>query len=489
MSDKIVMKRQSLTNNFFFQFAYQTIVLVIPLILSPYLTRVLQEEALGNYAYIQSIAYYFVIAANLGIGVYGKRLISRSSTDETQLRKSFWSLFITHAIVSVVVAVCYFLCVILFRPAHQIIYLIQGLYVMSALFDITWLFHGLENFKSVVIRNAAIKLIECILIFFFVKSQADLWIYTLIISLSGFLGHAVMLPQAISLLKPIKFSKQDIKQHIKPLFVFSLSVIAAALYTVFDKTLLGIFMTKADVAFYEYSNRIISVPQTFVGVIGMVMLPRVCKLVADGQNEEQKNYMIYSFYITAFIGMAAMFGICAVADELAVIYYGEAFSSCGKIMMALSPLAYIVGTGSVLRSQYLIPNGMDKQYNVCIIYNAVINLVLSVVLIPIIGVFGVVVGTLAAEVFGLVYQTRLCKRSIGWKTMIEPLVSFSIIGVVMFIIVRIIAGFMTISVSSLVIQVLVGALSYVIMSIGYLYIFKQDLLTILLAPILSKIQK
>jgi len=467
------MRKQSLAKNFMFQFAYQAVILVVPLIMSPYLTRTLMPDALGTYTYVNSIAYYFIIAANLGISVHGRRLISRVSSDESLLRKSFWSLFYAHVGISIAVSGVYFVAIQLIHPENQTIYVISGIYVLSALFDITWLFYGLEYFSSVVIKNAVVKVVECILIFCIVKTPNDLWKYTLIVALGGCVGQMVMLPQAIKIVPPIKISAADLKAHLKPLLIFSVSVIATALYTVFDKTLLGILTTKADVAYYEYSHRIVAIPQTIIGVIGTVMMPRACRLAMEENTEDQRKYMTYSFYLTAFIGMAALFGICAVSNELAVVYYGESFEACGNIMKALSPLAYIVGTGSVLRSQCLIPNGMDKQFNTCIVYNAIINLVLSLIFIKTIGVYGAVLGTLIAEVFGLAYQTVLCKKFICWRTVAEPFISFSIIGVAMLCIVKLVASFMPMSVSSLVIQVVVGACAYFALTIIYFFVFKR----------------
>ena len=82
--------KQNLKQNFYFQFLYQAIILIIPLLVSPYLTRHLGDTALGIYAYANSIAYYFVIFANLGISRHGQRIIANNVNDITKLRKSFW---------------------------------------------------------------------------------------------------------------------------------------------------------------------------------------------------------------------------------------------------------------------------------------------------------------------------------------------------------------------------------------------------------------
>lgn len=79
--EEVMLEKENLKKNFAFQFLYQIVVLVIPMILSPYLTRTLQETSLGIYSYVYSIAYYFVVVANLGISRHGQRIIAQSRDD------------------------------------------------------------------------------------------------------------------------------------------------------------------------------------------------------------------------------------------------------------------------------------------------------------------------------------------------------------------------------------------------------------------------
>lgn len=477
------MNRQSLSKNFIFQFLYQGLILAIPLVLSPYLTRTLKETALGNYTFANSIAYYFVVFANLGISRHGQRIISQSSGESVKLRKEFWSLFTLHALISLVSAFAYIVYVVVFVHAYKNIYYIELMYVLSALFDITWLFYGLENFKSVVIKNALVKVIECTLIFLLVKNPSDVGIYTAICAGGILIGQAVMIPQAINTVKPIRFQKEDLTKHFKPLLVFSVAVIAATLYTVFDKTLLGILSSKEDVAFYEYANRIIIVPRSIVSVVGTVMFPRACRLAAEGDIAGQKKYINYSFLFTAFIGMGSIFGLLAIARLFAILYYGAPFAICGNIMISLSPLVYIIGVGDILRTQYMIPNGMDKQFNLCIVLNAVINIILSVLLIPVIGVYGAVVGTVSAEMFGLFYQMALCKKSIDIKDLFFSTMPFALIGGVMYATIRITARYLTGTLTGLIIEMITGLCIYCVLSAIYIFVYKKDIWQMILGKI------
>ncbi|MGM9879702.1 MAG: flippase [Bacilli bacterium] len=470
-----MIKKQSVKNNFIFQFIYQALILIVPLVVSPYLTRILGDSALGTYSYVNSIAYYFVMIANLGILKHGQRIIAQKSKDEIELRKTFWSLFFLHAITSIVCLVIYLIIFGIILDSDRIVYLIQSLYVASALFDITWLFYGLENFKSVVIRNAIVKIVECVLIFVLVKNSKDLYLYTFIACGSLLLGQLIMIPQAMKTVKPIKFNWENCKEHIKPLLVFSISVIAVSAYTVFDKTLLGLMTTKENVAYYEYANKIISLPRTFVTIIGTVMFPRACKMASEEKTEEQKRYLKISLLVVAFIGMASLFGLASISKQFSILYYGETFATSGDVMVAMCAVPLIIGLGDIVRTQYLIPNHMDKEYTICIVLNAVVNLILSSSLIPVIGIYGAVVGTCAAELFGCVFQIIICRKFISPLEIAKTLIPFTISGAVMFVAIKLVAACLDQGIVSLLIQVGVGAFIFVFLSALYIFFFEKDI--------------
>ena len=149
-------KNNSVKNNFIYQVLFIGVTMVIPLVVTPFLTRALLEYKIGEFTYSRSITSYFVSFSMVGIVKYGQRLVSQNRDDELKLRKSFWSLYYIHALFSILGLVSYILAV-LFIVENKNLYWIQSIYVASALFDITWLYYGLEEFRGVVIRMLLLK--------------------------------------------------------------------------------------------------------------------------------------------------------------------------------------------------------------------------------------------------------------------------------------------------------------------------------------------
>lgn len=485
------MKKDSLKTNFIFQTLYQAVVLLIPLFLAPYLTRTLGSEKLGIYGYTTSIAYYFVLFAMLGIAKYGQRYIAQNSSTDYELRKSYWSLFSVHALFSILAIIIYIITTSLFCDTNYIIYLIQGFYVASALFDTTWFFYGIENFRSVVYRNTAVKAVEFILILLLVKSPSDLWIYTLICTCSIFLGMLATFIHAFHIAPFIKVEKKDIVQHIKPLFLLSLAVLAVSLYTVFDKTLLGFFSIKDDVAYYEYSDKIVSIPRTITAIIGTVMFPRACRLASQGLSETRSLFFKYSVYITTAIGAATFWGLLAISEEFTILYFGKGFLPCAKLMIAMAPLVTIIGIGDVIRTQYLIPNKKDKEYLTGICGSALINILISVTLLlslpSNVKIYGALIGSVSAELFGTCYQAYICRFEIRMAhDVIKPIIITNVIGLFMYMIISAISSAVSSEISFVIVSILVGGISFLLMLLLYGWFLDNDLKQLILETINKK---
>lgn len=485
------LKPDSAKKNILLQATYQFVILGLPLIIAPYLTRVLGSNQLGIYSYTYSIAYYFVIFAMLGIKKHGQRIIAQRKNDLSLLRKTFWSLLYVHLASSVVVLIAYYVYVVFVCANDKHIALIQGFYVASAVVDITWFFYGIEKFKSVVLRNTLVKLCECICIFAFVKSPADLWKYTLIMSLSIFIGQAIMVPQVVHRIPRIKVSWSDIQEHFRPLITLFIATIAISLYTMFDRTLLGILSSKANVAYYEYSNKLIKIPETLIGVVGTVLFPRVCNLLAHQDIKSAQKYMKYSITFTMMIGFGAIFGLAAISKEFIILYYGSDFAICSSVMTMMTPLILIVGLGDVFRSQYLYPMKMDQKILKIIMINAAVNLVVSGLLIPKYGVYGAVIGTSLAELTGFILEMIASREVVDIKYIGKEFVIFACIGFAMYVILGGIQQLGTMdTVMSMVIRIVVGAVFYMVCSFCYIAFFNEDVRNqVINLPVIRKVFK
>ena len=87
------MKQTSIKTNFIYNILYQILIIIVPLITSPYLTRIIGAEGLGIYTFTQSYAHYFVLFIMLGINNYGNREIAKARDAKDKTNKVFSEVF------------------------------------------------------------------------------------------------------------------------------------------------------------------------------------------------------------------------------------------------------------------------------------------------------------------------------------------------------------------------------------------------------------
>ena len=224
----------SIKKNFIYNMLYQILIMILPLITAPYLARVIGATGTGLYSYSYSIANYFVLFAMLGINNYGNRKIAQVRDDKQKLSRAFWTIYTMQFIMSLLVVFIYIMYIILFVKENQMLFIIQTFYVLSSCFDINWFFFGIEKFKLTVTRNTVIKVISVISIFLLVKTEEDLWIYTMIMALTILLTQLSIWPFLRKYVDLVKPKKEEVIKTLKPCIILFIPVIAVSIYRIMD---------------------------------------------------------------------------------------------------------------------------------------------------------------------------------------------------------------------------------------------------------------
>ena len=288
MSRKI--QSDSVKTNMIYLSTYQVLSILLPFITTPYINRILGTEGVGIYSWSNAIVYFFVVFANLGISNYGNREIAISINDEDKLSKTFFEIYFCHLSVSCLSTILFIVYYLLFVHEHRIIFLCQGIQVLSACIDITWFFTGIQRFKITVFRNILVRIITFISIFAFVKTSGDLWKYVAILSIGHFVGYCLLWGQARKYIHYVPIRITDLFIHLKPMLILFLPIIAMSIYRYIDKIMIPIFSNIDEVCLYENSEKIIIIPLSIITSIGAVLLPKMSNLVSIGANDIQKKY-------------------------------------------------------------------------------------------------------------------------------------------------------------------------------------------------------
>lgn len=447
--------------NLAYNITYQILIIIIPLITTPYITRVIGKEGLGIYSYTYSIAHYFVLFSMLGINNYGNRLVAKYKDDKEKLSKEVSSLYVFQFILGILFIFIYMVYINIKKGEYYKYSAIQSIYLASVLFDINWIFFGLEKFKITISRNIIIKIITTICVFIFVKNVEDVGIYILILTLGTLISQLLLwffVKKEITFIKP-KLS--DIKKHFKPNLILFIPVIAVSLYKIMDKIMLGNMSDIAEVGLYESAEKIVNVPLTIIAAFGTVMLPRTTNLLSNNNLEKAKEYFDKAIMSIIFMALPIIFGTFAIADKLTILYLGKDFINASVLIKILSITVFFTGIANVIRTQYLIPKEKDKEYIISVFMGAVINVILNLILIPIYKAKGAAIGTACAEFTVCLLQVIFLKDKTTFMKNVKLILQFIISSVIMYLIIETIGIYIKKDIINMIVKIMLGAIIYI----------------------------
>ena len=469
-----------LIKNFLYNISYQLLVIILPLITVPYVSGILGAEGVGEYAFTYANMQYFIIFGMIGINLYGNRQVAYVRENKEDLKNNFFSIYILQLITVTIslVIYCIFVSVFNANSSYKYLYIVQGINIVAALFDISWLFMGLEDFKKTVVRNTIVKLASLASIFIFVKTINDVFVYTLIIGLSALIGNLTFwfyVPREIEL-KNIKIC--NIKQHLKSSMSLFIPQIAIQIYLLLDRTLLGVLTNNVQVGYYDNSQKIVKLVLTIATSLGTVMMPRIANTFSSGDMDKVKDYVSKSFYFINGLAFPLMFGLMGIANELSPWFFTDKFKGIENLIVISSVIILAISWSNVLGMQLLVPLNRTKEFTISVTIGAVINFGLNLVLINKLGARGACISTIIAEFSVAAVQCYFVKDFINPIKIFKSISIFIMPSFFMYIIVRMIGNSMGYGIFTNIVQVGVGGLVYFMFTLVMYYIFKKDELLI-----------
>lgn len=467
--------KKSIAKNYIYNLIYQMLTILLPLITIPYLSRVLGAEPIGIYGYTVSIVTYFILFGTLGISMYGQREIAYIQQEKKKRSKIFWEIVIIRS-VTLSISTLLFYYIYGRTGEYAIYYKILIIQLVANLFDISWLFQGLEEFDKTVVRNLIVKSLSIVLIFILVKTPQDLWKYFVIYVGAELVGNLTLWLYIPKYIEKIKIKELEFRKHLKPVMSLFLPQIAIQIYTVLDKTMIGIITEDmAEVGYYEQAQKIVKATLTVITALQLVMNSRIANAYANKDNKEVKECLKKSFNFVWFLAIPMMFGLMAITPKLVPWYYGEGFDGVIAILIATVPIILAIGLNGVTGIQYLVQIGKQKIFTISVTVGAIANAILNFILINLFKGVGAAIASVTAELIIFAIQLKYFKEQFSIIEILKLATKCFISGIVMFIVVLNMAYFMEISIINTIIQIVTGGLIYILMLVLLKYEFLKDL--------------
>lgn len=370
------MKQNSLAKSAFYKFVLNFFNIVLPVVIAPYILRVIGPTNLGKVQYSLNIMGYFLVFSTFGIYQFGIREVSKCREDKKKLNELFSNLMVISIITSTITIIV-FLTFITFKYRSESIYILLLLctieYITNA-FYVEWITEGLEQFGFITKKTIVLRTIYAITLLLLVKSPEHYVIYLILLIATNFFNNFISF---IYIRRYVKFTFKNIKilRYIAPLFYVLIMNNTNILYTQFDKTLLG----QQNIVYFTTAQTIVMAVFALSNTLIQVTIPRISSVVDIDKSRFEKILEISTKINFVFVIPMAV-GLIAIAGEIINLYAGSNYSESISILKAFGVYLVILIAENITSNQIMYPYNKEKVLIKHIFVGGILNVALDLIL-------------------------------------------------------------------------------------------------------------
>ncbi len=372
----------NIKKNFVYSIILTSSQYIFPLLIFPYITRILGVANIGKVEYVDSIISYFVLFASMGINILGIREIAKSNGDQEKLNNVFSSLLSLNFLTTSLFGLIFFIVIFFIGDTgdYKKLLLIGSAKLLFSFILIEWLYKGLENFKLITIRTFFVKTLYSISVFVFIKEPED---YELFWQLTVLMVVANGIINFIYSKKYVHFSLNSInlRSYIRPNFELGFYLFLTSMYTTFNVFFLGFKSNDTEVGFYSTAIKIYGVLLGIYTAFSTVMLPRMSSLIENKNDEKFRWYINFSFNLLTKVSIPLVFFSVSLASIIIQIIAGKGFEGSILPLQIILPLIFVVGCAQIFSLQVLMPLKKDSSVLRASFIGSVIGVVLNLILV------------------------------------------------------------------------------------------------------------
>ena len=367
--------KNSLFKNSMFKALLSICNIIIPLIIGPYVTHLLNVDLYGSFNRVISELNVFIVIGSFGVYNYGIKEISKIRNDKAKVNDMFTNLFVISLITNLIVCIIYlFYAFFTSSGIVLIIYLTSSVQFLANIFYMEFVNEALENYKFITEKTLIVRIIYLLCIFLFVKNENDIILYSIIYSGVVFVNNIISY---------LYIKKLNLKRYLKPLLMIFLIGSVEILYFQLDKVMLGKLVSDVSVSIYQIPYMIMSMIITIPTAVVSVSIPRLSNILAEkGKKEyEDKLSSVFSYFMILILPVC--FGVFALSDEIIYLYAGQKYLESAALLKVFSITRIFIGFEAFMTLLIIYIN--NKEKNLLQIFSLVgfLNLIVNIVLFKI----------------------------------------------------------------------------------------------------------
>lgn len=358
-------ERKIILGNFFPLASLQGLNCLLPIIVLPYLMRVIGPDRFGLIFFAQAFVQYFMILTDYGFNISATREIALHKQSKEKVSKIFSSAF-TVKMIMAAASFLILLFVVNFIPkfkADWLIYVLSfGMVIGNSMFP-AWFFQGIEEMKYTAILNIAGGLVYILGVFLLVRAQQDYFYVPMVgsvISLTtGIFGLYIAFKEFD--LSFVQQRYEDIKERLRTGWDIFVSIVAINAYTNTRIFAIGFLTNNTITGYYAIAEKIASFIQTFpLDSLSQSIYPRLNSIFQQNKRRAIKLMLGLQGSVTFsyIISLPVYFILAPLIINIAcgAVY----FESLLTLRLLLIPVFFV--SMNVFRVQFLLISGKPDIY-------------------------------------------------------------------------------------------------------------------------------
>jgi O-antigen/teichoic acid export membrane protein len=453
-------KLPSIKINFIYTLTYQVLAIIVPLITTPYISRILAPESIGIISYTTSICNYFILFGNLGMAIYAQLEIARHRENKHDITCLFVEISIARTS-TILLSLIVYMVFVSVTGQYRRMYIVLSTNIIGAMLDCSWFYQGIEDFKKVMLRNFVVKISCVILIFTLVKKPEDLYLYVAILYGSTIIANAYLWIGIRKNLIKVKWKDLQILRHYKGCIIYFVPMIATVLSASVGKTLLGyIGKSNAENGYFEQAYKIQNVIIQIPTALNWVMRPRMAYLVQNNRKEELSEKMIRSVRFILFLMTGISFILVGTADNIIPWFFGEGWEKVSILIKLLSICILFNSITLCFSEQYFLPYKKISTITAILYTGTAINILVNILLIPILQSVGSTLAIVASEAVVMMLSMFFSRKDVKVLNIAKISIKYIIAGGSMLIILYAMSSYVPATIYGFMLLMLTGTACY-----------------------------
>jgi O-antigen/teichoic acid export membrane protein len=364
-------------------FLWQGSVYLIPLILTPYLSRVLGVESFGLFGIASSISGYVILIADWGFAWSATRDVARCRLDPVELRRIFWDVLMARVLLGFA-SLAFLNLALAFLPlSHELTWIVVAfeLQVIAIIFSVDWFLRGLERMGWFAVASLFGRILVIPFTFMFVHTAGDAAIAAAVQGVGAVISTvlSLIIIAHTTEVMPIDLSINGALQQIRKASTLFLSTAGISFYTQGNIFILGVVSNSFEAGLFTGADRIRRGVQGLTGPISGAVYPRISRLVANQSSSVRK------FLVILLIGQGSFTLLLSIAlyyfaPWIVAQFLGIKFLSAVTVVRWLSPIPFLVGLSNVFGTNMMLPLGLNREFMTITLASGILNVVLISVL-------------------------------------------------------------------------------------------------------------